>query len=237
MLKLKSYQQRTLDELQEFLIDTNKLVSTSRLEAEKALKLIFSLKNEETPYKSIPEIINTPYVCIKIPTGGGKTLVASHSLQIIFDNYLQDKNGKGLVMWYVPSDAIRAQTLKTFSDRKHPYREVLDEKFGNNVKVLTLEEALTIQKSDIQNNLCIVVASLQAFRRTDKNWLKVFQNNGALLTHFENLIEDTNFLDKDEAGEIIYSLGNVIKINSPLVILDEGHNVQTTLSFDMLQAS
>lgn len=236
MFSLKAYQQRTLDELKEFLIDTNKLVSGSRLEPEKALKLTFSLKNESEPYKSVTEIVNTPYLCIKIPTGGGKTLVASHSLSIIFDNYLQDKNGKGLVLWFVPSDTIREQTLKNLQDRQHPYREVIDEKFGKSVKVLTLEEALSIQKSDLQNNLCIVVASLQAFRRTDKQWLKVFQNNGALLSHFENLVEDADFLDKDEDKEVVYSLGNVIKMNNPLVILDEGHNVQTTLSFDMLRS-
>lgn len=235
MFKLKSYQQRTLNELKEFLIDTNKLVAGSRLEAEKALKLTFSLKNEDIPYKSAPDLVNTPYICIKIPTGGGKTLVAAYSLSVVFDNFLQDKNGKGLVMWYVPSDAIRAQTLSNLQNKEHPYREILDSQFGNNVKVLTLEEALTIQKTDLQNNLCIVVASLQAFRRADKQWLKVFQNNGSLLSHFENLVEDTDFLEKDEDGEIIYSLGNVIKINNPLVILDEGHNVQTTLSFEMLR--
>jgi len=235
MLQLKSYQQRTLDELKEFLTDTSKLVSGSHLEPEKALKLTFSLKNEEKSYKSPANLVNTPYICIKIPTGGGKTLVASYSLSTIFDNYLQDKNGKGLVMWYVPSDAIRTQTLANLQNKEHPYREILDAKFGNNVKVLTLEEALTIQKADLQNNLCIVVASLQAFRRTDKQWLKVFQNNGALLSHFENLIEDTDFLEKDADDQVIYSLGNVIRINNPLVILDEGHNVQTTLSFEMLK--
>lgn len=236
MLKLKTYQERVLSELNEFLTDANKLVTYSKLEPEKALKLTFSLKNEEKPYKAIPELINTPYLCIKVPTGGGKTLIASYSLSTVFDNYLQDKNGKGLVIWFVPSDAIRAQTLLTLRDRQHPYREVLDSKFGNNIKVLTLEESLSIQKADMQNNLCIVIASLQSFRRTDKQWLKVFQNNGSLLSHFENLVEDTNFLDKDEEGEIVYSLGNVIKINNPLVILDEGHNVQTTLSFDMLRS-
>jgi superfamily II DNA or RNA helicase len=235
MLKLKAYQKRTLDELKEFLTDANKLVAGSHLESEKALKLVFSLKNESEPYKSLPESVNTPYVCIKIPTGGGKTLVGAHSLSVIFDNYLQEKNGKGLVMWFVPSDAIRTQTLNNLQNRQHPYREAIDDKFGNNVKVFTLEQALTIQKSDIQNNLCIVIASLQAFRRTDKQWLKVFQNNGALLSHFENLVEDTKFLDKDSDGQIIYSLGNVIKINNPLVILDEGHNVQTLLSFEMLR--
>lgn len=235
MLLLKDYQKRTLDELKEFLVDTNKLVAGTTIEPEKALKLVFSAKNEDTPYKSIPDLVNTPYICIKIPTGGGKTVVAAHSLSTIFDNYLQDKNGKGLVMWFVPSDAIRTQTLNGLRSRQHPYREVLDTNFGNNIKVLTLEEALSIQKSDLQNNLCIVIASLQAFRRADKQWLKVFQNNGALLSHFENLVEDTDFLDKDGDGQIIYSLGNVIKINNPLTIVDEGHNAQTLLSFEMLK--
>lgn len=230
MLKLKSYQQRTLDELKEFLINA------ATLKGERGIRLAYldQVGDEERHYKPIQGIEQAPYLCIKIPTGGGKTLVACHTLPVILDNYLQDKNGKGLVMWFVPSDAIRAQTLLNLQNRNHPYREVLDSKFGNNVKVLTLEEALSIQKSDLQNNLCIVVASLQAFRRNEKSWLKVFQNNGALLSHFENLVEDNNFLSKDEAGEIVYSLGNVIKINNPIVILDEGHNVQTKLSYDLL---
>lgn len=232
MLKLKSYQKRTIDELQEFIINA------STLKGDRGIRLAYldQVGDEERHYKPIEGLDQTPFICIKIPTGGGKTLVAAYSLGVIFDNYLQDKNGKGLIMWFVPSDAIRTQTLDNLKNREHPYREVLDQKYGNNVKVYTLQEALSIQKSDLQNNLCIVVTSLQAFRRTDKEWLKVFQNNGALLTHFENLVEDTNFLDKDEDSEIVYSLANVIKINNPVVILDEGHNVQTSLSFDMLRA-
>ncbi len=230
MLKLKSYQQRTIDELKDFLINA------ATLKGERGIRLAYldQAGDEERHYKPVQGAEQAPYLCIKIPTGGGKTLVACHTLPIILENYLQDKNGKGLVMWFVPSDAIRAQTLLNLQNRNHPYREAIDSKFGNNVKVFTLEEALSIQKSDLQNNLCIVVASLQAFRRTDKAWLKVFQNNGALLSHFENLVEDTDFLSKDEDGEIIYSLGNVIKINNPIVILDEGHNVQTKLSYDLL---
>ncbi len=230
MLKLKPYQQRTLDELKNFLINA------STLQGERGIRLAYldQVGDEERHYKPISTLEETPYVCVKIPTAGGKTLVASHTIQIILENYLQDKNGKGIVMWLVPSEAIRSQTLKNLKDRNHPYREVLDGAFGNNIKVFALEEALSIQKSDIQNNLCIIVSSLQAFRRTDTLWLKVFQNNGALLSHFEHLIDDTDFLDKKE-GEIIYSLANVIKINSPIVILDEGHNAQTLLSFEMLQ--
>ena len=43
MLQLKLYQQRTLNELKEFLVDTNKLVSGSKIEPEKALKLVFNI--------------------------------------------------------------------------------------------------------------------------------------------------------------------------------------------------
>lgn len=230
MLILKPYQQRTLDELKNFLINA------STLRGERGIRLAYldQVGDEERHYKPIIGLEQAPYICVKIPTAGGKTLVASHSLQVISESYLQDKNGKGLVMWFTPSEAIKSQTLKNLKDRNHAYREVLDGAFGNNVKVFAIDEALSIQKSDIQNNLCIIVSSLQAFRRTDTLWLKVFKNNGALLTHFENLVEDTDFLDKED-GEIIYSLANVIKINNPIVILDEGHNAQTLLSFEMLQ--
>lgn len=231
MLTLKKYQSRTLQELEEFL------VNASTLKGERGIRLAYldQVGDEERHYKPIEKLEEAPFICVKIPTGGGKTLVACHSLPVILDKYLKDKNGKGLVLWFVPSDAIRSQTLKNIKDRNHPYREVLDSKFGNNVKVFTIEEALSITKSDIQNNLCIVVASLAAFRRTDTLWLKVFQNNGSLLSHFENLVEDTNFFEKDSEGEIVYSLANVIKMNNPLVIVDEGHNAQTQLSFEMLQ--
>lgn len=232
MLELRKYQKRALDELKSFLIDA------SQLKGAKGIRYSFldHVGDESKAYKPISDLEESPFVCIKIPTGGGKTLVASQSLKIIQDNYLQEKNGTGFVLWLVPSDAIRSQTLNSLRDRNHPYRECLDHDFNSNIKVLTIEEALSIQKSDIRDNLCIVVASLATFRRTDKAWLKVFQANGALLTHFETVVEETDFLDKDEDGEIINSLGNVIKINSPIVVLDEGHNVQTSLSFDMLRA-
>ena len=180
MLELKSYQTRTLDQLQNFLINA------TTLKGERGIRLAYidQLGDEAKAYKPIAGLEESPFVCIKIPTGGGKTLVATKSLKVIQDKYVQEKNGVGLVLWYVPSDAIRTQTLQNLRDRNHPYRESLDQEFNSNVKVFTIEEALSIQKSDIQDNLCIVVSSLAAFRRSDKTWLKVFQNNGALLSHF-----------------------------------------------------
>src|SRR3989344_1724621 len=106
MLTLKPYQKRTLDELKNFLINA------STLKGERGIRLAYldQVGEEERHYKPVAGLEQSPYVCVKIPTAGGKTLVASHSLQIILENYLQYKNGKGLVLWFVPSEAIRSQT-------------------------------------------------------------------------------------------------------------------------------
>src|SRR5690348_4294617 len=101
MLNLKSYQKRAVDELKEFLINA------ATLKGARGIRLAYldQVGDEERHHKPIQEIEQAPYLCVKIPTGGGKTLVACHMLPVILENYLQDKNGKGLVIWFVPSDA------------------------------------------------------------------------------------------------------------------------------------
>jgi len=54
--------------------------------------------------------------------------------------------------------------LTIYKTDNTPTAEAIDDKFGNNVKVFTLRTSFNYSKSDIQNNLCIVIASLQAFR-------------------------------------------------------------------------
>ena len=228
-MQLKKYQQKTLDELEKYIAEMKKY------DTEKAAGVAFMIRVDKT-YNWVQELGRSPFVCIKVPTGGGKTLIAAHSVGIIFKDYLGERSDKGLVMWFVPSDAIKKQTLGNLRDRKHPYREVLDQRFDNAVKVFDLAEAKAIKKDDLTDNLCIVVSTLSAFRRTDKEWLKAYQDNGALMPHFEGLNSaDFDFLDKDKEKEIIYSLANVIKLHNPLVIVDEGHNIQTELSFEMLK--
>jgi len=107
MLKLKSYQERVLNELKEFLLGS-RLVG-----GEKGIRFSYMdmLGDEAVAYKPIDKLEATPFVCIKVPTGGGKTLIGTHSLGVMQNNYLQEKIGNGLVLWLVPSDAIRTQTL------------------------------------------------------------------------------------------------------------------------------
>lgn len=226
MLQLKKYQKRTIDELDNYLEESRNLAN-----GKDGHNLAFYKITNITYNKQ--GLDNIPFVCIKIPTGGGKTVVACHVLYSLFTKYHQSKNERGLVVWLVPTDAIRTQTLNALRNREHPYREVLDHYFSNNVKVIDFKEALSIKKADIEDNLCILVATFGAFRVTDKEGRKAYADNGGLLEHFQNISQEN--LDKDESGQVKYSLMNVIKIANPIIIIDEGHNAKTDLSVDMLK--
>jgi len=232
MIQLKTYQQRVLNEIREYFEDAKSLGGA------KGIRYAFmdKLGDDVQKYKPIEGLEETPFVCIKVPTGGGKTLIASHALEIMHEAYNKEQNRAGLVLWLVPSDAIRQQTLSALRDKNHPYREAIDLHFDGNVKIYTAEEALSgLSKSDLTDNLCIIVSSLAAFRREDSSWLKAFKDNGSLISHFVDVVEENDFLEKSEDGEVINSLANVIRMNRPIVVLDEGHNAQTTLSFDMFR--
>ena len=64
------------------------------------------------PMQRLPE---TPYVCLRLPTGGGKTFLAARAVKVAAKYLKREKNP--LVLWLVPSDAIRQQTLETLQRR------------------------------------------------------------------------------------------------------------------------
>ncbi len=223
-MPLKKYQEKSIEELKSYL----KEIET--LGAKRSFVVI-----KETPYKSefFREI---PFICMKLPTGGGKTLVGCHSIVEIMNSVLKNKLDKGIVMWFVPSEAIKSQTLKKFKDRNDMHRKILDESFDNNIRVFSNEEALGIRKEDVGDNLCIVISSLEAFRKekTLQNKYKVYRENGLLIGHFENLNSEDK-LEKDVEGTVINSLSNVIRKHNPLIIIDEGHRTKTKLSIEFLR--
>jgi superfamily II DNA or RNA helicase len=224
-MQLKKYQQSALDTLRVYLQTLQQVGSAKRS--------FIEVTGEPYNDKFFGEI---PFVCVKIPTGGGKTLVATESVAAIYRLVMQSKMDKGIVLWFVPSEAIKTQTLNKFKDKKDWHRKVLDDSFENNVRIFSNEEALRIRKEDIEDNLCIIVSSLEAFRKDKKlqSKYKVYQENGSLLDHFQNISDDSS-LEKDEEGTVIYSLANLIRMNNPLVVIDEGHRTQTQLSVDFLK--
>lgn len=222
-MKLKKYQKNTIETLENFLRESKKV----------GPKYAF-MGITDSPYNS-DFFGEVPNVCIKIPTGGGKTLVGCHAVEKIMNIALQNKMERGIILWFTPSEAIKTQTLQKFKDRKDWHRGVLDESFSNNVKIFSNEEALSIRKSDIEDNVCIVISSLEAFRKEKRiqNKYKVYKENGSLLDHFQN-IEEEDYLEKDKEGTVINSFANVARLSNPLIVIDEGHKTKTKLSIDFL---
>jgi len=95
---------------------------------------------------------------------------------------------------------------------------------------------LSIRKDDVNDNVCIIISSLEAFRKekTLQKKYKVYQENGSLLSHFENMHNEDG-LEKDEEGTIINSLANVVRMSNPLIVIDEGHKTATKLSIDFIK--
>jgi type III restriction enzyme len=188
-------------------------------------------KRQGLPYSEVEQIPGIPYICLRIPTGGGKTLVACEAIAIAQKKLLFVDNA--LVLWLVPSDAIRTQTLSRLQDRSDPYRIALETTLGS-VEVLDIDAALTVQRSVLDGATVIVVATMQAFRRKDVSALNVYKNNGALMSHFENLpTELVNVLDRQP--DFDYSLVNVFRLRRPFIIVDEAHNARQPLSFETLK--
>ncbi|PIO01487.1 hypothetical protein COT60_00240, partial [Candidatus Pacearchaeota archaeon CG09_land_8_20_14_0_10_30_9] len=142
MVELKKYQQKAIDILKNYL----KELEISNRNPKRAF---ISSTETEDKYN---DYFDVPNICVKIPTGGGKTLVGCHSVAEIMSSTLKHKMDRGIVMWFVPSEAIKSQTLKKFKDRNDMHRKVLDEAFENGVRIFSNEEALRIRKEDVEDN-------------------------------------------------------------------------------------
>jgi len=184
-------------------------------------------------YSKVEQLPGIPYVCLRIPTGGGKTVLGCEAVAVAQKELLRADHA--LVLWLVPSDPIRRQTLDRMKDRKDPYRVALETKLGA-VEVLDIEEAMNVTRATLDGATVIVVATMQAFRRKDISQLKVYENNGALMSHFENLPAGLlAILEKKPEGNFDFSLANVFRLRRPFVIVDEAHNNRRTLAFETLR--
>lgn len=222
MLELRDYQQRSLEALEAYLRDCTA----------HGAKRAFVLQTDR-PYRSVPQLPALPYVCLRVPTGGGKTLMACHTLPIVARNFLQAE--RAVCLWLVPSNTIREQTLKALRNREHPYRQAVDQHFGGLVTVLDLTEALYVQRNTLAGETVVIVSTLQALRRDDTEGLKVYESAGALQHHFSGLTAELEAqLERREDGALPNSLCNVLRLWRPVVIMDEAHNARTQLSFDTL---
>lgn len=215
----------------------------ARLKTQGALPPAFAAHPHSSRFDGAGRAI--PNVCLKVPTGGGKTLLAAAAVGQVFNSWF--KCHTGLVLWVVPNDAIYQQTLKTLSDRDHPYRQLLNVAGAGRVKIL--EKGSPLTRQDVDSHLCVMVLMLASAARQSKETLRFFRDRGNVLgflpreddlqAHWDLLREVPNLdvyapfgATQDEAraqmGSIVKSsLGNVARMIRPMVVIDEGHHGYT----------
>ena len=185
-----------------------------------------------------------PNICLKVPTGGGKTLIGVSSVEKINFDYF--RKNTGLILWIVPSRAIYSQTLKNFRDRSHFYRKVLERAGAGKVKIIEKTDSFSLQ--DLQEYLCVMLLMLPSANRETKESLRMFKDSGKFISFFplpenyqanEELFSQIGNLDiyknKNSLGgvsgvSVKHSLGNAIRIAKPIVVLDEGHKAYSDLA-------
>lgn len=230
-MELKNYQQKILNDLERFL----EISQRKRYIADAYNEFWMTNNPPFNPYPGMPvepykdNVPGAPHLCIKVPTGGGKTFIASAALKTIFDAF--SLLSKRFVVWLVPSNAILEQTLRNLRNKQHPYRQRIDTDFQNRVEVFNKEQALMGQGfslATVNENLCILVMSYDSFRTANKDNRRVYLDNGYLQSFLPLLNENTS-----SNGEV--QLMTVIQALRPVVIVDESHNATSKLSEEMIK--
>lgn len=187
MLKLKHYQQQTIDKLAAFLKD-------ARLygDPERAFQKHQDAQGYATKYQTLDGLADVPYLCLRLPTGGGKTLLGSYAIKEAARQYLgQDAF---LVVWLVPTDIIRKQTLAVFKNPMQENRRVLDEAFDQNVRVYDITEFPHLRPQDIAGCVNVFVATFASFRVKNKDGRKLYQQHEDLDDCFARMDDQPFFV-------------------------------------------
>ena len=254
-MELKEYQQNTLKRVKAYLEalkswcgKNEKVVAAAGKEAAldvplKAWEEIGG-KNYRSRKNGIGESL--PNFCLIIPTGGGKTLLAAHTVDLVNRSYRQKQTG--LVLWVMPTTQIYRQTIEHLRNRDHSYRQVLDIASGGRTVIYEKTDRFTPE--DIAENLVVLTLMLPSASRQNKETLKVFKDSGGFSAFFPKdddvqghakLLERFPNLDAFGDGKGLFqrqvktSLGNTLRILSPIIILDEGHKAYSEMAQDTLR--
>ncbi len=260
-MELKQYQLNVLEKIQKYL-ETLKTYNDKQdkinLIDPDLGKIInppksawIDIMGEDLKYKEKKNGIGeeVPNFNIKVPTGGGKTLLAIHSIDLINKSYANRKTG--FILWIVPTNQIYRQTIAALRNRQHPYRQLLDFSSGGRTEIL--EKMDRFSPLDINEKLIVMLLMLPSANRQTKETLRIFRDAGGYEAFFpdeDNYKDQIKLLDQfpnlDYFGgetlgmfglqpkQVKTSLGNVLRLLKPIVIIDEGQkayskNAQETI--------
>lgn len=234
--ELKNYQRHVLRQLREFL-------RLARIgDAADAYRAVTAGDQDDDGYENpyagqyhpIVKGPGCPHVCIRVPTGGGKTYLAAHAIGH-GATYMETENP--VVLWFTPTETIRAQTAAMLQNRNHPCRIAIENRFGFDVVVYDIAQFDMIRPQDLSGRVCIVVSTAQMFARKKTASLRIYATHENFEAHFERFLPSPapENLERDEAGAVKLSFANLLHLVRPLVILDEAHRFVSELSHEVLR--
>lgn len=219
-LDLKGYQTRAIKRLRDYL--TRVRDHAAKGEQDPAAKAFAEVlpQGEQEEYAHVPGLDRkVPNVCLKIPTGGGKTILGIECLAVVAQA-LQGREGC-VVLWMAPTDRIVAQTLNAMRDARHPYHAALAE----GATVVGLDDAFTLGGPQLART-CVIVTTSQALRVEDRGTRKIYEDVGYDQHAVSPPAWDCNQGDSEFLAR---SLANVIRSRRPLVVIDEAHKGRNEL--------
>ena len=249
-LTLKPYQQDALAALDAFLVAARGCSTAEQMQA------AFTAARREALGEQVPllpyrvfsnEQPEIPVACLRIPTGGGKTLMAAHAVERAARLYTGSP--APLVLWLVPSDAIRTQTLEALKTPDHPYRDALLRYWpAERLSVLDIGDAAQLRAHDIGARAIVLVGTIQTLRVDKTQGRTAYAYREDFEPHFADApdapifervsqadLDAQPYLSQADIGKIKRSFANLLAWHRPIVIMDEAHNAQSDLSLTVLE--
>lgn len=212
-------------------------------------------KLRDLPYRPLAKAPDeghaVPQVCIRIPTGGGKTLMAAHAIERAARLYVG--TATPVVLWLVPTNMIRSQTRDALLMPGHPYREALLAYWtAEQLAVIDIADCAQLRAQDFGNKTIVIVATRQTLQVENTASRDVYAYKEDFEPHFSGVADEPYFerlsqadLDANASlrdllgpagvGKVKRSFANLLACHRPIVIVDEAHNARGDLSYEVFR--
>lgn len=229
-MELKQYQKGVLAEIGRFA-EAYDLTGNAASAYERFLADVGLAPGKDGIAKYRDDLGGIAKVCVKVPTGGGKTFIGACAVKTLTETLRSRSN---VVVWLVPRKEILAQTLRNFRNPAHFLRIRLDAGFGGRVEVLDKEDGLRgrgFTAATVGDQLTLFVLSYDSFKNKDGR--RAYAENSALAGLTQHQRAAGSAVDVEGADDT--ALISAIAGTNPIVIVDESHRAGSKLSIDMLR--
>ena len=229
-MELKQYQRDVLGEVGRFA-RTYAMTGNAKAAYDRFMGDIGLVPGKGGVERYSDDLGGAPKVCVKVPTGGGKTFIGVCAIDVLSEVL---PSSDEVVVWLVPRREILAQTLRNFRNPGHFLRMRLDRDFAGRVEVLDKEDGLRgrgFSTATVGDQLTLFVLSYDSFKNKDGR--RAYAENSSLagLTAYQR--DAGTAVDVEGAYDT--ALITALAGTNPIVIVDESHHAKSKLSLDMLR--